>query len=203
MKILLLGATGQTGSIVLEQALEHGHDVTAFVRNPGKISVQHKNLTIVKGEVLSLTSLTNAMKGQDAVMSCLGGDDNNKSTILTDMTDIIVKAMTLNDIKRITSIATAGVHNEFSLFTNIIVKLIYKNVINDHKGAVHHIMNADLNYTIARPLSLTDGERSKFRTVVPGVPKGGKELSRKDLADFLIDVIEHDKFIKQSVGLAY
>lgn len=46
MKIAVLGATGQTGQNLVNQALQHGHSITAVVRNPSKLTVNHENLKV-------------------------------------------------------------------------------------------------------------------------------------------------------------
>ena len=48
MKIAVLGATGQTGQYLVNQALQQGHTVTAIVRNPGKLAVHHDNLKVMR-----------------------------------------------------------------------------------------------------------------------------------------------------------
>jgi len=204
MKLCLLGATGQTGTYLLNKALAKHHNVTVYVRHPEKIKLVHENLNIIKGDVLSVDDLSAAFKGHDAVISCLGGDDNNHSDILTRMAKNIVTAMKNNNMKRFVGIGTAGVHNEFSFVTNLIVKLFYKHAIEDHRGAVNHIMSSGLTYTIARPLSLTEGDcLNTFRKTPTGVPKGGKNISRCDLATFLLTSVEKDEHINETVGLAY
>lgn len=72
MKLLLFGATGGTGRKLVEQALELGHSVTAFARDPGKVKITHWNLRVVKGDILEPASVTAAVQGQDAVLSALG-----------------------------------------------------------------------------------------------------------------------------------
>ena len=205
MKITVFGATGQTGVLFTKMALENGHQVTAFVRNPEKVKISNENLTVIVGSVLNNNDVSNALNGADAVVCCLGGDANKKSTILTDMTKVIVDEMKKNDIKRISYIATAGIHKEIpGIFVNLIINLLFKNVINDHKGAVDYIINNDLIYTIARPLALVEGILTKeYRKTLQGVPKGGKNISREDLANFLLDSIENNNYDSKSVGLAY
>ena len=205
MKITIFGATGQTGLILTKMALENGHEVTAFVRSPQKITFTNEKLTIIKGSIYDKEEVSAAMKGSDAVVSCLGGEANKKTTTLTDMTKVIVDAMKENDISRISYIATAGIHKEIpGLFINLIINLLFKNVINDHKGAVDYIIDNKLSFTIARPLSLVEGSLTNtYRKTMQGVPKRGKNLSREDLASFLLESIEESKYINESVGLAY
>ena len=72
MNILILGSTGGTGRALVEQSLELGHVVTAFARDPSKIQTTHKNLRVVKGDILDCDSVEAALRGQDAVLSALG-----------------------------------------------------------------------------------------------------------------------------------
>lgn len=72
MKIVIFGATGGTGRKLVEQALQQGHVVTAFARDPNKVKVSHKNLRVAKGNVLDLDSVKSALQGQGAALSALG-----------------------------------------------------------------------------------------------------------------------------------
>lgn len=204
MRIFLLGATGQTGSILMKDALIRGHKVTAYVRSPEKITRINEGLNVVKGDLFSVEDMSLKMADHDVVISCLGGNDNDKTTVVTELTKTIVSSMKINQIKRIVTISSAGIHDEFSFITNWMVKLFYKHVIHDHKLAAQIIMSSDLAYTLARPLSLTEGELTKrYRITSKGVPKGGKEISRQDLAHFLLTVAENNDHINKTIGLAY
>jgi putative NADH-flavin reductase len=72
MNLLILGATGGTGRALVEQALEQGHTVTAFARDPSKLRMTHQNLRIVKGDILDYDSVETAIRGQDAALSAVG-----------------------------------------------------------------------------------------------------------------------------------
>jgi len=72
MKLLIFGATGGTGRQLVEQALAQGHEVTAFVRNPAKMTTQHEKLRVVKGNIMDCHSVGAAVAGQDAIFSALG-----------------------------------------------------------------------------------------------------------------------------------
>lgn len=58
--------------MLVEQALEQGHAVTAFARDPAKVRSAHQNLTVASGNMLDLNSVEAAVQGQDAVLSALG-----------------------------------------------------------------------------------------------------------------------------------
>src|SRR5204863_4040378 len=68
----IFGATGATGRTLVKQGLERGHGVTAFVRNPAKLTQSHVDLTVIRGDVLDRSAVESAMKDQDAVISVLG-----------------------------------------------------------------------------------------------------------------------------------
>ena len=72
MNVLIFGATGGTGRALIEQALEQGHVVTSFARDPAKVRTTHANLRVVKGDVLNYESVEAALCGQDAALSALG-----------------------------------------------------------------------------------------------------------------------------------
>src|SRR5664279_3711905 len=72
LRVLVIGATGGTGWQLIQQALTQGHQVTAFVRNPAKLQIEHANLRVVTGDVLDYASVESAMRGQSAVLSALG-----------------------------------------------------------------------------------------------------------------------------------
>ncbi|MBO3697520.1 NAD(P)-dependent oxidoreductase [Roseivirga sp. E12] len=71
MKILLLGATGRTGNLVLEQALATGHQVNCLVRSPEKVKIKHEKLTVFQGDTQNKTDLAKALEGCEAIISTL------------------------------------------------------------------------------------------------------------------------------------
>ncbi len=205
MKIIVFGANGKTGLSFVRYALDKGHEVTAFVRNVEKITIEDKNLNIVQGSPLEKDTLKEKIKDHDIVVSCLGGNGNKKSTTLHDMVRNIVDVMNEENVKRIVHISSAGIHNEMPGFiSKIFSELLYKNAINDHKLAAEYIINSGLVYTIARPLSLTEGKYTgNYRMISKGVPKGGTNISRADLAHFLLQAVENEEYTNKSICIAY
>ncbi len=205
MKIILFGASGKTGEIFLNLALEQGHSVTAVVRTESKINFNHENLSVKVLDLSNQDDLVKAIEGHELVVSCLGGDANKKSTTLSDMIKNIVDAMNKAKVNSIFYIGSAGIHDEMPDFiSKIIINLFFKNAIADHKLSAQTIINSNLNYLILRPLSLIDGEMTKkFRTSYDSVPKGGKNISREDLAFFMAEAIGKEEYVNKSVGICY
>ncbi|WP_079477470.1 NAD(P)-dependent oxidoreductase [Halobacillus salinus] len=204
MKIIVFGATGQTGSEFVSQALESGHEVTAFVRTPSKLALQHEHLHIVQGDALKEEDVAAALEGQEAVASCLGSESLKETTALSTMTGNIVRGMQKHGLSRIVYVASAGIHREIPGVIGWMSQRILKNVLEDHRNAVNAMIAADLDFTVARPMQLKNGEHTgEYRTEEIGVPKKGREIHRSDVAHFLLEALEKDQWVKQTIGLAY
>src|SRR6185437_11968559 len=94
MNVLVFGASGATGREVVKQALDRGHSVRAFVRDPGKLQIKHARLALTIGDVTEYTSVEGALRGTDAVASALGsGNSLNSHPALIDGVQNIVRAM--------------------------------------------------------------------------------------------------------------
>ena len=98
MKLAIFGSTGSTGRQVVAQALEQGHDVTAFARSPEKLDqTHHEKLLVVKGNVLNLASVERAVQGQSAVVCTLGMPAMmDKTMVRANGTKNIIRAMEKN-----------------------------------------------------------------------------------------------------------
>jgi putative NADH-flavin reductase len=71
MKILLIGGTGNIGQRILKEALDKGYEVTAVQRKPETLTLEHPNLTVLKGDVLNEAELPLLMAGKDVVVSAI------------------------------------------------------------------------------------------------------------------------------------
>ena len=204
MKIIVFGANGRTGQKVIEQAINKGMEVTAFVRSADSIKLKSDKLSVVIGQATILEDVKKAMVGHDDVINCIGGPGAKPSAIITDITNNIVMAMNETGVKRIAQVASAGIHGELKGVIGKIIGLMLKSPLKDHKGAFEKLEEGGVNYTLARPMSLTEGVfTGEYREAEEGIPHGAKNISRSDVADFLLKAIEDDKYIKKSIGLAY
>jgi putative NADH-flavin reductase len=83
MKLALVGTSGTIGQRILREALRRGHEVTAIVRDPSKITERSPKLQLVAGNVLDAGSVAAAVKGHDAVLLAYGpvGDDPDRTLV--------------------------------------------------------------------------------------------------------------------------
>lgn len=204
MKIIIFGASGKTGKLLVKQALSDNHTVTAFVRNPSNLNISDPNLLIVQGDVTDVTAVKKAILGNDAVISTLGTNTGlRKTTILHELTQNIVQGMKEQQVSRIAYMASAGIDKEIPGVIGKMTMKLLGNVLDDHHNAVAVLKENDLQWTIARPLGLNDKPfTGTYRKDAIGVPKGGRTISRADVADFLLQAIVNEEFIHQSVALS-
>src|ERR1700738_2217365 len=97
MNLLILGATGRTGRLVVEQALAAGHTVTALVRSPEKLTIRNSNLRVVAGRATDPEDVARALANADAVLSTLGGG----GSVIADSTGAMVEAAHKTGVRRV------------------------------------------------------------------------------------------------------
>src|SRR5450759_4592540 len=96
MNIVIFGATGGTGRHIIEQALDQGHKVTAFDRNPAALTLEHPNLSFIEGDVFNQAEVDAAVAGQDgrmAVICVLGVRPTTQAPVCSTGTENIIAAM--------------------------------------------------------------------------------------------------------------
>ncbi|PWV46920.1 NAD(P)-dependent oxidoreductase [Chitinophaga sp. S165] len=212
MKLIIFGATGATGKHMVEQALEQGHLVTAFVRDPSKLGIMHSNLTIAKGDLMDASSIIPAMQGQDAVLCAIGAPANKTGTVRSDGTRNIIQAMKATGVKRLICQTSLGYGDSKKLldqtpfiFKHIIVPFILKKAFADHALQEEYIKQSQLDWIIARPANLTDeAYTGVYKQGFPATEKKLKmKISRADVADFMLKQLTANTWLRKTPGLSY
>lgn len=209
MKLLIFGATGGTGRELVAQALEQGHVVAAFARNPAALSLNHPHLRVVKGDVLDHDSVESAIKGQDAVLSALGTRVLTKSTILSEGTKNIITAMEKLGVRRFICESSLGVGDSRGqlgfLYGYILIPLFLRNIFADKEIQERYIRQSKLDWVIVRPAVLTNGPRTEgYRSGFGVADKSIKgKISRADVADFMLKQLTDKRFVHKTPGLSY
>ncbi|NTU62697.1 MAG: SDR family oxidoreductase [Chloroflexi bacterium] len=196
MKLLIFGATGGTGRLLVEQALAQGHVVTAFVRDSRKLTLSHPQLRVVPGNVLEAATVDPVVADQDAVLVALGSGQNEPLTVRSDGTRHITRAMQQQGVKRIIVVLSAGV----------VLKEIapqYAVIAAEHRRVFEVLQQSGLDWIAVCPPSLTlDPATGGIRAVVGGMPENGFQLARADMAAFMLKQLTSDQYLQQAVGVA-
>ena len=207
MKVLVFGATGTTGRVVVERALELGYAVTAFVRNPAKVESRHANLTVFPGDAMDPASVEKVVQGHDAVLCSLGA--GLKGKVRSEGTRNIIRAMEKAKIRRFICQSTLGVGdsrgNMNAYWKYIMFGLLLRRAYADHVKQEELIKQSPLDWTIVRPAALTDGERTgNYRHGFSAKAKDlTLEISRADVADFMLKQLNDDTYLCATPGLSY
>jgi putative NADH-flavin reductase len=216
MKLIIFGATGRTGLVLVSQALAEGHSVTAFVRNPKAMNIQHPDLRVVKGDILDYESVHAAVQGQEVVLSVLGVNSFKKNTIISDGTENIIKAMYEHHVERFICVTAMGIGDSkkqkgwaYMMPISLMFRLqrlpILRNQFLDRELQEEYIKNSALDWIIVRPGGLTNGPRTgNYRhgfsiddTTVQ------VKISRADVADFMLKQIADDTYLHKTPSLSY
>jgi putative NADH-flavin reductase len=209
-RILIVGATGGTGRQLVAQALERGFAVTALVRDPARLRVDHPQLTVVQGDVLDPVSLEAAMRGQEAVVSALGHKRYFYPTrILSEGTRNILRVMATNGVPRLVCETSLGIGDGagrlglyYTLFTIPVILPFY---FWDKTRQERLIAESGVEWVIVRPGALTNGD--KRGSLRHGRRVGSflwtVRISRADVADFMLNQLESDGYLRTAPGVAW
>lgn len=209
MKVLIFGSTGGTGRQLIEQALEQGHTVTAFARNPAKLDIKHTNLKVAQGDVMDFASVEKAVHGQDAVVCLLGAGHKRTGTIRSEGTRQIIHAMEKAGIRRFICQSTLGVGESWGnlnfFWKYIMFGFLLRQVFVDHEQQENYVKQSNLDWTIVRPGALVKGIRTgQYRHGFPGTDKTSKlKIARADVADFILKQLTDRSYWVKTASVSY
>ena len=207
MKLLIFGSTGSIGCQLVKQALEQGHMLTAFARDPVRVDIKHANLQVIQGDVFDPASVEKAVQGHDAVLCSLGA--GRKGAVRSEGTRNIIHAMEKAGVRRFICQSTLGVgdsRGNLNVFWKYIMfGLLLRPMYADHVSQEDYVRQSRLDWTIVRPGAFTDGERTgKYRHGFPSTDKTTKlKISRADVADFMLKQLTDDAYLHKTPGLSY
>jgi uncharacterized protein len=205
MKIIVFGATGGTGKLILTQALANGHTVSAFVRDPAGLP-QDPHLRVIQGDVFDFKTVVDAVRGHRAVISALGARSRKKADVLAQSIPNILEGMRQEYVSRLIVLGAAGVHPDYGKYQNALTtialwtakKTVLKYPFLDQKEQERLVMASDVDYTIVRAPRLIDGPfTGKYRVLPDALPPGALSITRADVADFMLLQLTDPRFHRQ------
>jgi uncharacterized protein YbjT (DUF2867 family) len=184
MNLLVLGATGGTGRLVVEQALAAGHTVTALVRSPEKLAISQPNLRVVTGSATDPESVALALQGADAVISTLGGG----GSVIADSTAAIVAAARQTGVRRVVVLSSWLVEGDrMSPLLRLASGVAMGGLIKDKSAGEQLLRQSDLDWTIVYASTLGDGPATGTAVLPEGANwRMSQKISRTDVATWLV-----------------
>ncbi|MGW1063067.1 NAD(P)-dependent oxidoreductase [Streptomyces aureus] len=210
MKLTVLGATGGIGQEIVRQALGAGHQVTAVVRDPARLSVTGAGLEVVRADLADPGPLRPAVAGRDAVLSGLGARSRKDAGVAARLTRTVLAAMEAEQTRRLLVVSAAPVGpaaQDDTLLDRAMLRLIsalLKDVYADLREMEGALAASATDWTAVRPPRLQDKPLTgSYRTVVGGSPPRGRFIARADVAHAMLAMIDDPATVKQGVGVAY
>ena len=193
----------------MEQALAAGHEVRALVRDRSKFPVGHERLAVIRGDVLDAAKVDEVVAGVDAVLSALGQTKGSPKDVQTRGTQNIVAAMEGQGVRRLVSLTGAGVRDardEPKILDRAITFLLGRlqpDVLEDGVRHAEVIRRSGLEWVIVRGPRLTGGPRKgEYRVGMVG-KNSGTQISRADLAEFMLDQMTAETYLRQMPVVSY
>lgn len=209
MKIVVFGATGHVGNLFVNQALNAGHDVVAYVRNPKKIRIEDKKLSMVVGDLENTQKIDEAIKGADAVVSVVGPLGRQDTLIFAPAYESIIASMKKNGVKRLIALGTPSVPDAHDRFNFVFwaltfgVGLLIHHGYTDMKTLGQDIRESGLDWTIVRvPLLTNEPKKGKVTVGYFGNGVTNFRLSRSDFVDFLIQQLTNKTYIGKAPAIS-
>jgi putative NADH-flavin reductase len=209
MNVIVFGAAGNTGRTLVTQALAQGHRVTAFVRRPERLQIEHAALRVVRGDVADTAAVEGALPGHDAVISVLGNSPPLKpDPALVNGIRQIVRAMERNGPRRLIYLSNLTVREgrkQLGLLFRLLFVPILRAELADQEEKESAIRNSTLDWTIVRPPKLTDGPATgsyrhgcdiRATSIIP-------TISRADVADFLLRQLADRSYIHKAPAVMH
>ncbi|MFN8863295.1 MAG: NAD(P)-dependent oxidoreductase [Flavobacteriales bacterium] len=202
MKVVVFGAAGRTGFEVVRRALEKGHKVKAVVRNLAQISLIHPNLEVVSGDALSQDSVSKAVEGQDAVVSCLSSAELSHRQVFIHH---IINAMRLHKARRVIAIGGIGAlqaSEHLKVYETTTFPREYVDITQAHIRVLDALLTSRLDFTFVCPPQIKEGERTGGYKTQDGYPTQGWSITTGDLADFMVSELQSNQFVGKKVGIS-
>jgi len=213
--ITLYGATGTIGSRILREALDRGHQVTAVVRDPAKLTETHPGLTVSTGDVLDAESVADLAKGRDVVVSAVGGGDGpgHLATIAPAAEALVAGLRTLGaNAPRLIAVGGAGslrTPDGRQVWDTEGLPEFLLQIMHAHGDALDFYRTVtDVRWTNLSPAALIErGERTgEYRTALEDLvldAEGGSRISAEDYAVALVDEIERPQHRGERFTVGY
>lgn len=201
MRVAIFGASSASGKLLVKEALAKGYEVAAFIRDESKLGISKPNLNVICGNALNPADVEKAIQGSDAVLSTLG-PKGKPAVMAAQSTRYIVTAMEKHAVKRLVVVSVAGVavpqdQRGFNLIDKL-MRALLRDVYTDRENQLTVLESSQLEWVAVRVPRLTDKPATGFIKAFLGNPSPRMKISRSDLAEFMLQQVTDDKWLRQA-----
>lgn len=215
MDVLVVGASRGTGQAAVKALAAEGHRVTAFARSASKTDFGGAEVNAIDGDVYDAAALEKAVIGQDAVVVTLGISENPISVLLrraktpTDVrsagTRNAIEAMTRHGVRRLVVQTTYGLgetRKKLSLSWKLTFSLLLRPQIKDHEVQELLVRTSGLDWTLVRPVGLTDEDVARSPKVSLTDEIVSMEVGRGQVAAVEAEAVTRPDWVGATVSLS-
>src|SRR5947208_12211871 len=191
--IAVIGSTGRTGRLVLDEGVRRGHSMTAFTRRPDTLAGVRGLKSVVHGDGRSLEDMRRAVRGQDAVISIVVSEGLGPTTVMSDVTRAELDAMREAGVRRLVSVSVSAIEGRRPWILINLVRWILRKPYADFARMEQLVAASALDWTIVRPPYLSNGPttgRVRSEAGRKDLAHGPYPISRGDVAATLLDLAE-------------
>ena len=206
--IAIIGTTGRTGKYVLQECLQKGYQIRVLVRDGSKIEA-HDQITIIEGNANKMESIKELVQGADVLVSTLGPSQASSAGIVEQSVQNIIGALqALSKQPKYIHMSAFGLGNSkeqckrsllWRFISSVGFKLIGQKLFDDMEVAEGLVLASGINFVILRPSVLN--EKPKQGYWVSNDKIGKMQISRRDVATFIVDALEDERYDKQAMSL--
>jgi len=198
MNIVVIGSTGRTGRLVIEEGIRRQHAMTAFTRRPGGLADVAGLRTVVHGDGRNLEDIRRAVRGQDAVISIVAPEGRGATTVISDVARAELAAMREAGVRRIVTVSASAIEGRRPWILINLVRWYLRKPYADFARMERLVASSGLDWTIVRPPYLSNGRTTgRVRSQAGGkdLAHGPYHISRGDLAATLLDLAEDSQHL--------
>ena len=201
MNIVVFGANGRVGRLVVQQLVDQRHTVTAFVHSDPKQKVA--GVTYISGDVHDKGNVRDALEGTEVVISALGSWGTKGKDILSSAMQNLIPLMEEMGVRRIVSLtgADAKLPKEPvplpAKLSRFAFGLIAGKVLRDGEAHLRLLSSSGLDWTVLRS-SIMNEKRGMGYTLLETPPAPWSKIHRYAVARAMVEQIEDTKHIRQA-----
>ena len=206
LRLLIVGGTGQTGRVLVDQALAQGHQVRVLARNPEKAATLPDEVEVQLGDAIDPQAIHAAVSDQDAVLCAIGGQGLSDSSTRSRATQPIVAAMHAQSVARLVVCSVVGLGAStahLGWFSRMLTGMVLKNALADHQKQEELVCASTLDWVIFRPPQLTNGALTEgYKLARETDAFSASKVSRADVAHAMLRAVQSTEWVGQRLSIS-